>query len=156
MTDYRALTAGLRSLISGIPYLTAVLANAASLIYHSMENVNWVGFYLLEGDRLILGPFQGKPACIEIPVGRGVCGAAVSEQKTQLVRDVHEFPGHIACDAESASELVTPIFAGGRCVGVLDADSPLTARFDESDAIGFRALVSVLEREAGHLFRTEG
>lgn len=147
MTDYQALNAQLAALIHGVPHRTANLANAAALLYHGMDGLNWVGFYLLENDTLVLGPFQGKPACIEIPVGRGVCGAAVAESRTQLVRDVHQFPGHIACDSASNSEIVVPIRADGAIVGVLDLDSPNIGRFIEEDRVGLEAFVKVLETE---------
>lgn len=147
MMDYQALNAQLVALIHGVPHRIANLANAAALLYHTLDNLNWAGFYLLENDTLVLGPFQGKPACIEIPVGRGVCGAAVAEGRTQLVRDVHQFPGHIACDSASNSEIVVPIRAGGKFVGVLDIDSPNIGRFTEEDRMGLEAFVEVLEAE---------
>lgn len=145
MTDYQTLNAQLSALIDGVPHPIANLANAAALLYHSLDGLNWAGFYLLEGSTLVLGPFQGKPACIEIPVGRGVCGAAVAEDQTQLVRDVHQFPGHIACDSASNSELVVPIHRGGQIVGVLDLDSPHIGRFTEEDRAGLEEFVRVLE-----------
>lgn len=129
MTDYRTLNAKLSALISGVPHRIANLANAAALLYHTLDELNWAGFYLLEGNTLVLGPFQGKPAGIEIPLGRGVCGAAAAEDRTQLVRDVHQFPGHIACGSAASSEIVAPIHAGGRVVGALDLDSPRARRF---------------------------
>lgn len=147
MTDYQALNAQLAALIHGVPHRIANLANAAALLYHTLDGLNWAGFYLLENDTLVLGPFQGKPACIEIPVGRGVCGTAVAEGKTQLVRDVHQFPGHIACDSASNSEIVVPIRAGRKLVGVLDIDSPNIGRFTEEDRMGLEAFVEVLEAE---------
>ncbi len=147
MTDYQALNAQLSALIYGVPHRIANLANAAALLYHGMDDLNWAGFYLLENDTLVLGPFQGKPACIEISVGRGVCGAAVAENRTQLVRDVHQFPGHIACDSASNSEIVVPIRMGGEIVGVLDLDSPHIGRFTEEDRVGLEAFVEVLEAE---------
>lgn len=147
MTDYQTLNAQLSALIDGVPHPIANLANAAALLYHSLDGLNWAGFYLLEGSTLVLGPFQGKPACIEIPVGRGVCGAAVAEDQTQLVRDVHQFPGHIACDSASNSELVVPIHRGGQIVGVLDLDSPHIGRFTEADRAGLEEFVRVLEAE---------
>lgn len=131
MTDYQTLNAQLAALVGGVPHQIANLANAAALLYHTLDGLNWAGFYLLEGDRLVLGPFQGRPACIEIPVGRGVCGTAVAEDKTQLVPDVHRFPDHIACDSASNSEIVVPIHVGGKVVGVLDLDSPHIGRFTE-------------------------
>lgn len=147
MTDYQALNAQLSALIHGVPHRIANLANAAALLYHTLGSLNWAGFYLLENNVLVLGPFQGKPACIEIPVGRGVCGAAVAEGRTQLVRDVHQFSGHIACDSASNSEIVVPIRADGIIVGVLDIDSPNIGRFTEEDRIGLEAFVEVLEAE---------
>ena len=111
-----------------------------------MEDINWAGFYIMEKGKLVLGPFQGKPACIEIPVGRGVCGTAVAEQKTQLVFDVHQFPGHIACDSASNSEIVIPLFKEGRVWGVLDIDSPFVGRFTEEDKAGLEALAHILEK----------
>ena len=147
MTDYQALNAQLAALIHGVPHRISNLANAAALLYHGIDGLNWAGFYLLENDTLVLGPFQGKPACIEIPVGRGVCGAAVAEGRTQLVRDVHQFPGHIACDSASNSEIVVPIRADGTIVGVLDIDSPNIGRFTEEDRAGLEAFVKVLEAE---------
>ena len=147
MTDYQALNAQLAALIHGVPHRIANLANAAALLYHGMDGLNWAGFYLLENDTLVLGPFQGKPACIEIPVGRGVCGTAVAKGRTQLVRDVHQFPGHIACDSASNSEIVVPIRADVTIVGVLDLDSPNIGRFTEEDRAGLEAFVEVLEAE---------
>ena len=147
MTDYRTLNAQLSALVGGVPHPIANLANAAALLYHTLDGLNWAGFYLLEGDALVLGPFQGRPACIEIPVGRGVCGTAVAEGRTQLVPDVHQFPGHIACDSASNSELVTPIRVGGKIVGVLDVDSPRVGRFTEEDQAGLEGFVRILETE---------
>lgn len=151
MTDYQLLNQQLAALVHGVPHRTANLANAAALLYHTMEGLNWAGFYLLEGGTLVLGPFQGKPACIEIPVGRGVCGTAVAEDRTQLVRDVHRFPGHIACDCASNSEIVVPIRADGRVVGVLDLDSPLVGRFTGEDRAGLEEFAGILEREVWRL-----
>ncbi len=148
MTDYPALNAQLSALVHGVPHRIANLANAAALLYHTLEDLNWVGFYLLENDILVLGPFQGKPACIEIPVGHGVCGTAVAEDRTILVPDVHQFPGHIACDSASNSEIVVPIHAGGQIIGVLDLDSPHVGRFSEEDRAGLEGFVRVLEAEA--------
>ena len=124
----------------------ANLANAAALIWHTVPDLNWAGFYLLRRpDELVLGPFQGKPACVRIAVGNGVCGTAVARDATVRVEDVHAFPGHIACDAASRSELVVPLRAGGRVVGVLDLDSPRVGRFTPDDEVGFEALVRLLE-----------
>ena len=147
MTDYKTLNAQLSALVKGVPHPVANLANAAALLYHTLDGLNWAGFYLLEGDTLVLGPFQGRPACIEIPVGRGVCGTAVAEGKTQLVRDVHQFPGHIACDSASNAEIVVPIRAGGKIVGVLDLDSPHIGRFTEEDQAGLEEFARILESE---------
>lgn len=144
---YRILKTQLQGLIDGIPHLTANLANASALLNQALEDINWVGFYLLEGDTLVLGPFQGKPACIEIKVGNGVCGTAVAEDSIMLVKNVHEFPGHIACDSASNSEIVIPLHnAQGAIVGVLDIDSPLLARFDDTDKDGLASFTQVLEQ----------
>ena len=152
MTDYKTMTAQLRALISGVPHLTANLANASALIAGSMDRLNWAGFYLMEDGRLVLGPFQGKPACIEIPVGMGVCGTAVLKDETVRVENVHLFPGHIACDGASNSEIVVPIRINGRVAGVLDIDSPVLARFDEADQAGLEAFVRALEEETAALW----
>ena len=146
MTDYKALNEQLAALVEGIPHRTANLANAAALLYGTLEGINWAGFYWREGDTLVLGPFQGKPACIEIPFGRGVCGTAAAQDRTQLVPDVHRFPGHIACDAASRSEIVVPIRQDGRVAGVLDIDSPQPGRFTEADQEGLEAFVRILEK----------
>ncbi|WP_245513095.1 GAF domain-containing protein [Enterovirga rhinocerotis] len=118
-------------------------ANAAALIFHVLPDLNWAGFYILRGGELVLGPFQGKPACVRIPAGRGVCGAAVAQKEAILVEDVHAFPGHIACDAASRSELVVPLLRSGIPVGVIDLDSPVIGRFDADDRIGIEALAAV-------------
>jgi len=146
MTNYTDLNLQLEALTQGVPYRTANLANAAALLYHGLDDLNWAGFYLMEGGKLVLGPFQGKAACIEIPVGRGVCGTAVAEGKSQRVEDVHRFPGHIACDSASNSELVIPIWEKGSVVGVLDLDSPVVGRFTQEDQTGLEEFVRVLER----------
>ena len=143
--DYPCLINQVRALTEGVPYSTANLANTAAAIWQIMERINWAGFYLMNGGKLVLGPFQGKPACIEIPGGKGVCGTAVKEEKTILVEDVHQFPGHIACDSASNSEIVVPIFKNGTVYGVLDIDSPYFARFTAEDQRGLEALVRVLE-----------
>ena len=145
MTDYALLSEQLRALTQGVPHFVANLANASALLWHSMTDLNWAGFYLMEGGQLVLGPFQGKTACIEIPVGKGVCGTAVAQKATQLVPDVHQFPGHIACDCASNSEIVVPIFKNGEVVAVLDIDSPSLGRFDETDRAGLEQFVKVLE-----------
>ena len=143
---YELLTAQLTALISGVPYLVANLANTAALLFQHLEGINWAGFYLLEGETLVLGPFQGKPACITIEVGKGVCGSAVKEERTLLVPDVHAFPGHIACDETSRSEIVIPIRKNGKIFGVLDIDSPLPGRFTKEDQKGLEKVVLCLEQ----------
>lgn len=142
--DYVSLTHEITALTEGIPHGVANLANAAALIWQRLDRLNWAGFYYLKGDRLVLGPFQGKPACIEIPVGRGVCGAAVKEDQSILVPDVHQFPGHIACDSASNSELVIPLHQGGQIIGVLDLDSPDLNRFTEEDRLGLETFAEAL------------
>ena len=141
---YRALFADLRALLEGESDALANVANAAAAIYHSLPALNWAGFYLLRGGELVLGPFQGKPACIRIPLGRGVCGTAAAGRRSIVVADVEAFPGHIACDAASRSELVVPILAGGVLCGVLDLDSPLPGRFDADDQAGCEALAQLI------------
>lgn len=143
--DYTALNAQVKALTDGVPHEIANLANVSAAIWQAMENINWAGFYLMEQGKLVLGPFQGKPACIEIPFGRGVCGTAAAEKRTVLVEDVHQFPGHIACDSASNSEIVVPIFKGEAVYGVLDIDSPYYARFTKEDQQGLEELVRVLE-----------
>lgn len=145
MTNYDLLCRELKSLTEDVPHPIANLANASALLWQHLDRINWAGFYLMEGEKLVLGPFQGKPACIEIPVGRGVCGTAVQKNETIRVRDVHDFPGHIACDSASNSEIVVPIRIEGKIVGVLDIDSPFTDRFDEADQRGLEDFVRVLE-----------
>lgn len=142
---YDALAAQLKALTEGIPYEVANLANASALLWQEMPGLNWVGFYKMTDGALILGPFQGKPACIRIPVGKGVCGTAVAEDSVQLVYDVHQFPGHIACDCASNSEIVLPIHVNGKIWGVLDIDSPHIGRFTEADREGLEKIVRVLE-----------
>ncbi len=139
---YRSLERQLGGLMAGERDGIANLANAAALLFHGLPDLNWAGFYLMRGGELVLGPFQGKPACVRIPVGRGVCGTAAAEARSQVVPDVHAFPGHIACDAASRSELVAPLLAGGRVLGVLDLDSPSPGRFDEEDRAGCEALAA--------------
>ena len=147
MTDYNLLNSQLLSLVQGIPHFTANLANASALLYDSLTELNWAGFYLMENGLLVLGPFQGKTACIEIPVGKGVCGTAVAENMTKRIANVHEFPGHIACDGASNSEIVIPIHKDGAVVGVLDMDSPVFERFSEADQNGLEEFVKILEKE---------
>lgn len=141
---YEQLVAELHGLIAGERDWIANLANSAALIYHSLPDLNWAGFYLLKDGELVVGPFQGKPACVRIAIGKGVCGTAAAQRKTQVVRDVHEFPGHIACDAASNSEIVVPMIRNGELIGVLDLDSPKLARFDEEDRAGLEQFVAVL------------
>lgn len=146
MTDYNLLCEQLRALSEDNPHRIAKLANASALIYQGLDRLNWAGFYFLEGGKLVLGPFQGRPACIEIPMGRGVCGTAAKLDQTQLVEDVHAFPGHIACDSASRSEIVVPLHENGVVTGVLDIDSPVENRFDEADRAGVEAFARVLEQ----------
>ena len=146
MTNYDLVAQQLKALTDGIPYDVANLANASALLWQEMSDINWVGFYKMTDGALVLGPFQGKPACIRIPVGRGVCGTAVKEDKVQLVYNVHDFPGHIACDCASNSEIVLPIHVGGEIWGVLDIDSPSIGRFTEADRDGLLKIVEILEQ----------
>jgi L-methionine (R)-S-oxide reductase len=141
---YHDLNAAMDALTTGEPDPIANMANAAALIWEYLPDINWAGFYRMVGGELVLGPFQGKAACIRIPLGKGVCGTAAEMRKTQLIDDVHAFPGHIACDGASASELVVPIIHDGVLFGVLDLDSPTLARFDAEDAAGCEALVNLL------------
>ncbi|WP_186248206.1 GAF domain-containing protein [Burkholderia gladioli] len=141
---YETLVAQARSLIESETDLVANAANFSSLVYNSLEGLNWAGFYLFDGAELVVGPFQGKPACVRIPLGKGVCGTAARTRETQVVRDVHEFPGHIACDSASQSEIVVPLVADdGALIGVWDVDSPELARFDDEDRRGMEALCRV-------------
>ena len=143
--DYESVCAQLAALVEGIPYEVANLANASALLWQELPGINWVGFYKMEDGALVLGPFQGKPACIRIPVGRGVCGTAVAEDRVQLVYNVHDFPGHIACDSASNSEIVLPIHVNGEIWGVLDIDSPEIGRFTQEDCAGLQRVVTILE-----------
>lgn len=143
--QYQLMNAQLKALIEDSPYEIANMANASALLYHTLENINWAGFYLMQDGKLVLGPFQGKTACIEIRVGKGVCGTAVERDEIMLVEDVHQFPGHIACDCASNSEIVVPIHANGEIIGVLDIDSPIFARFNQEDYEGLAEFVSVFE-----------
>lgn len=145
--DYDTLAAQLAALTEDVPYEIANLSNASALLWDTLPDINWAGFYKMEDDALVLYPFQGKPACIRIPVGRGVCGTAVAEDAVQLVYDVHQFPGHIACDSASNSEIVLPIHVNGQIWGVLDIDSPFIGRFTEDDRAGLQQFVAVLEKE---------
>jgi len=143
---YADLAIQLEGLLAGETDFIANLANAAAAIYHGIPSLNWAGFYLARGPDLVLGPFQGKPACVRIPIGKGVCGTAALHGTTVLVPDVHAFPGHIACDSASQSELVVPLIQGPTLIGVLDLDSPSPARFDARDQAGCEALVAVILR----------
>ncbi|MBQ7937035.1 MAG: GAF domain-containing protein [Oscillospiraceae bacterium] len=145
-TDYNFLCQSLEAITEGVPYETANLANASALLWEQLPMLNWAGFYKMIDGKLVLGPFQGKTACIEIEVGRGVCGTAVAEDSTQVVFDVHKFPGHIACDGASNSEIVVPIHVGGKIWGVLDIDSPYVGRFCDEDKTGLEKFVNVLEK----------
>lgn len=146
--DYELLCAQVRAFAGADGWYVPLLANVAALIYDAMEDLNWAGFYIMRGGKLVLGPFQGKVACIHIPVGKGVCGTAVAQDRTQLVPDVHAFPGHIACDSASNSEIVVPIHSGGAVVAVLDIDSPSLGRFSDADRVGLEAVVKVIEEVA--------
>lgn len=144
--QYKLMNAQLQALIEDVPHRIANMANASALIFDTLEDLNWAGFYLMENGILVLGPFQGKTACIEIRVGKGVCGTAVERDEIMLVEDVHQFPGHIACDFASNSEIVLPIHANGEIIGVLDIDSPSLARFDEEDKEGLAEFVRIFEK----------
>ena len=141
--NYENLSAMLASLLDGVPYRTANLANASALLWQELPEINWVGFYERNDGCLVLGPFQGKPACIRIPVGKGVCGTAVAENKVQRVEDVHDFPGHIACDGASNSEIVLPVYCRGESWGVLDIDSPKFGRFTREDEQGLSNIAEI-------------
>ena len=141
---YELLRTMLAGLIDGEHDLIANMANMSALLFDALEDVNWVGFYRMQEGMLVLGPFQGKPACIRIPVGRGVCGTGAQTLQTQLVKDVHLFPGHIACDAASQSEIVIPLIRNGALLGVLDIDSPIKNRFDTKDQAGLERMCEML------------
>ena len=147
MINYTYLCKELLSLTCGVPHKISNLANAAALLYNSLENINWAGFYLIEDGMLVLAPFQGKPACIEIPIGKGVCGTAVAEGRTLVVDNVHNFPGHIACDSASNSEIVIPLKNdSGEIVGVLDIDSPILDRFSADDRAGLEEFAAIIQK----------
>ena len=148
MTDYTLLREQLESLAESERHWLPLLSNASALLYEALPELNWAGFYLMEGGSLLLGPFQGRAACIRIPLGRGVCGTAAARDETQLVPDVHVFPGHIACDCASNSEIVVPLHRDGRVIGVLDIDSPVLDRFTAEDRAGLEAFAAALERAA--------
>jgi L-methionine (R)-S-oxide reductase len=144
---YEQLCGELRSLISGESDCIANLANASALLFHSLRDLNWAGFYLLKANELVVGPFQGRPACVRIALGRGVCGTAAAQRRSIIVPNVDEFPGHIACDSASKSEIVVPMIVGARLLGVLDVDSPKLGRFEREDQLGLEAFVDVLLSE---------
>jgi L-methionine (R)-S-oxide reductase len=148
---YAELARQTSGLLAGERDLIANAANTAALIFHALPNLNWAGFYFLQGDVLVLGPFQGKPACVRIPVGRGVCGAAVAQRRTLRIDDVHAFPDHIACDSASRSELVVPLVRGDTVIGVLDLDSPLPGRFDATDQAGLEQIAALFLAGSGPL-----
>ena len=147
IANYKELKDQAAALIQDVPYFISNLANISALLFQSLEDINWAGFYIVRDKSLILGPFQGKPACIRIPFGAGVCGTAAETDTTQLVPNVHLFSGHIACDGASNSEIVIPIHLNGKVVGVLDIDSPLFSRFTEDDRLGLEGIVKQLEME---------
>lgn len=146
-TNYNLLGKQLASLIEDETNLIAILSNTSALLNDNLDQINWVGFYLIENNELILGPFQGHPACVHISIGKGVCGTAVANNQTQLVDDVNTFPGHIACDANSKSEIVVPIHVNNEIIGVLDIDAPITQRFSKDDQQGLEEIVSILEHQ---------
>ncbi|MBF2757685.1 MULTISPECIES: GAF domain-containing protein [unclassified Staphylococcus] len=146
-TNYNLLMKQLQSLIEDEQNLIAILSNTSALLNDNLDQINWVGFYLIDNDELILGPFQGHPACVHIAIGKGVCGTAVAENQTQLVKDVHAFPGHIACDANSKSEIVIPIHVNNDIIGVLDIDAPIKDRFTIEDQQGLENIVQILEKQ---------
>ena len=145
MTDYEMLRHQAETLVKDNPWDISVYANISALLYEALDKINWAGFYLMRDGELVLGPFQGKTACIRIPVGKGVCGTAVQEGRIIRVKDVHEFPGHIACDSASASEIVIPIRRDGNIIGVLDIDSPAGDRFSKEDEAGLKKIVQIIE-----------
>ncbi|MCD8763200.1 GAF domain-containing protein [Staphylococcus hominis] len=146
-TNYNLLGKQLASLIEDETNLIAILSNTSALLNDNLDQINWVGFYLIENNELILGPFQGHPACVHISIGKGICGTAVANNQTQLVDDVNTFPGHIACDANSKSEIVVPIHVDNEIIGVLDIDAPITQRFSKGDQQGLEEIVSILEHQ---------
>ena len=142
---YELVKLQVQGLTEDVPYFIANMSNISALLNDALDNINWVGFYSMKNGKLVLGPFQGKPACIEIEIGRGVCGTAVKEDQIQLIQDVHQFPGHIACDSASNSEIVIPMHVNGNIVGVLDIDSPMIGRFTEADRDGLKNIVEMIE-----------
>jgi len=152
-SDYTLLKAQLEALVSGEPDVLANTSNFVGLLFDALDNINWMGIYVLRDNDLVLGPFQGKPACVRIPTGKGVCGTAAATLETQRVANVHKFSGHISCDDASQSEIVVPLVIDGVLVGVLDIDSPTTGRFDETDQAGIELLCSVFcDTQAGREF----
>lgn len=143
--NYPLLLQQLQALTEDVPYETANLANASALLWQTLPDINWAGFYKMENGELVLGPFQGKPACVRIPMGKGVCGTAAAEDRVQMVTNVHEFPGHIACDSASNSEIVVPIHKDGKIWGVLDIDSPIVGRFSEDDRAWLEQVAALVE-----------
>ena len=148
MNTYELVAAQIRELADEEPHWVPVLANASALVFDAIDGLNWAGFYLMRQGELVLGPFQGKVACVRIALGRGVCGTAAKLDQTQLVPDVHAFPGHIACDSASAAEVVVPLHANGQVIGVLDIDSPIMGRFTQDDAAGFELIARAIEEVA--------
>lgn len=146
-TNYSMLQKQLQALIEDETNLIAILSNASALLNDNLDQINWVGFYLIENNELILGPFQGHPACVHIALGSGVCGTAVEQNQTQVVADVNAFPGHIACDANSKSEIVVPIRVNNKVIGVLDIDAPIHNRFDDNDQVQLEQVVSIIEHQ---------
>lgn len=143
--DYNFITQSIAAITRNVDYDVSNMANIAAILWDNMEDINWVGFYIIRNGELQLGPFQGKVACTRIAIGRGVCGTAVARDETQMVKDVHEFPGHIACDSASNSEIVIPIHKGNQLWGVLDIDSPIVGRFTEEDLNGLESVVEIFE-----------
>lgn len=150
-TNYKLISKQLASLIEDEKNLIAILSNTSALLNDTIDQINWVGFYLIENNELILGPFQGHPACVHIAIGKGVCGIAVSSGETQRVKDVHQFPGHIACDANSQSEIVIPLHQNGKIIGVLDIDAPIKNRFSQDDQEGLESIVKTLEKQLNQI-----
>ena len=146
-TNYNLLSKQLQSLIEDETNLIAILSNTSALLNDNLDQINWVGFYLIDNQELILGPFQGHPACVHIAIGKGVCGTAVAQNQTQRIADVHQFPGHIACDAQSKSEIVIPLHQNNEIIGVLDIDSPINSRFTEENQRQLENLVSIIEQQ---------
>ena len=152
---YSQLAQQVEAIVAGEQDLIANMANISAILYWALDNINWVGFYLVKDEQLVLGPFHGQPACIRIPIGRGVCGTAVSENKIQLIDDVHQFSGHIACDVASNSEIVLPIRQNNQIIAVLDIDSPNIARFDLDDKLGLSQIVEILQATLCHTNEVE-